>query len=386
VEQTADVLPFRQAPDGVEVRHLRAFVAVAEELNFSRAAERLYLSQPALSRQIRTLERLVGCELLRRSTHRVELTLAGDALLERARRLLADLDEAVAATQSVGGEMAGRMARMWAPVAETSSAGASIQDLRTEYERFMAQAPVPPDIDVRPVTAGGVPSLVVGPEPRVLYLHGGGFIVGSAYGYRPLAGALAAAANAGVLVPDFRLAPEHPFPAALEDALSAYRWLAEQRTDASRIVLAGDSAGAALVMSLLLTLKANGEDMPGGAVMLCPGVDLTGEMLEPVDHPHPFDDIGIVRESYLQGHPVEDPLVSSLRADLSGLPPLLVQCATGDRARPEGKALAERAREHGVDARLELYPAETHVFHVFWPFLPEASDALAQAGAFIRAR
>jgi epsilon-lactone hydrolase len=277
--------------------------------------------------------------------------------------------------------------RLWAPVVETSSAGSSIQDLRDEYERFMAQAPVPPDIDVRPVTAGGVPSLALGREPKILFLHGGGFIVGSAYGYRPLVGALVqAAGNAGALVPDFRLAPEHAFPAALEDALSAYRWLAEQRGGTDGIVLAGDSAGGALVMSLLLTLKATGEAMPAGAVMLCPGIDLTGEMLAPVEQPHPFDDIAIMRESYLQGHPVEDPLVSSLLADLTGLPPLLIQCATGDRLRAEGKALAERAQEHGVDARLELYPAEAHVFHVFWPFLPEAADALAQAGAFIRER
>src|ERR1044072_4179951 len=106
MHERGHLLPFPQAPDGVELRHLRAFVAVAEELNFSRAAERLYLSQPALSRQIRGLERLVGCELLRRSTHRVELTRAGDALLDRARKLLADLDEAVAKTQSVGGELA----------------------------------------------------------------------------------------------------------------------------------------------------------------------------------------------------------------------------------------------------------------------------------------
>jgi epsilon-lactone hydrolase len=278
------------------------------------------------------------------------------------------------------------MARLWAPVVETASASSSVQDLRDEYEGFMAQAPVPPDIDVRPVTAGGVPSLALGPEPSILFLHGGGFMVGSAYGYRPLAGALVAAAGTGALVPDFRLAPEHPFPAAVEDVLSAYRWLVEQRGDAGAIILAGDSAGGALIMSLLLSLSANGEPMPAGAVMLCPGIDLTGELLAPVDHPHPFDEIGIVREIYLQGHPVEDPLVSSLRADLGGLPPMLIQCATGDRARPEGKALAERAREHGVDARLELYPAETHVFHVFWPFLPEAADALAQAGVFIRER
>src|SRR4051794_41643848 len=103
MDDSGRLLSFPQAPDAVELRHLRSFVAVAEELNFSRAAERLYLSQPALSRQIRALERLVGCELLRRSTHRVELTLAGDALLDRAGKLLGDLDEAVAAAPSVGG-------------------------------------------------------------------------------------------------------------------------------------------------------------------------------------------------------------------------------------------------------------------------------------------
>ena len=103
------VLP--PAPDAIELRHLRAFVAVAEELNFGRAATRLFVSQPALSRQIRSLERLVGCDLLRRSTHRVELTLAGDALLDRARRLLTDLDDAVFATRSVGGDLERRWPR-----------------------------------------------------------------------------------------------------------------------------------------------------------------------------------------------------------------------------------------------------------------------------------
>src|SRR5918992_5000716 len=107
------VLAFPRAPDAIELRHLRSFVAVADELNFGRAAEQLYLSQPALSRQIRALEQLVGCQLLRRSTHRVELTLAGEALLDRARNLLRDLDEAVTLAQSAGGELARRTEEMW---------------------------------------------------------------------------------------------------------------------------------------------------------------------------------------------------------------------------------------------------------------------------------
>src|SRR4051812_17401284 len=390
-ERTGEVLAFPQAPDGVEIRHLRAFVAVAEELNFSRAATRLYLSQPALSRQIRALERLLGCELLRRSTHRVELTVAGSALLDRARRLLGDLDEAIATTQSVGGELANRMATMWAPVLEMVSADRDIQDMRTAYEAFLAQSDVPEGVAVRPVNAGGVSSLALSPagepEPAILYLHGGGYVVGSAYGYRPLAGALVAAAGAGALVPDYRLAPEHPFPAALEDALTAYRWLAEQR-GAARIVVAGDSVGGGLVCSLLLSLRAHELPPPGGAVLLCPAVDLTGRSVLSAGTGDE-EQVAVARrtaEAYLAGHSPEDPVVSPLHADLTGLPPLLVQAATGDLVLPEARLLVDRATAHGVDARLEVYPAETHVLHVFWSFLPEAADALQQAGRFVQER
>ncbi len=384
-----EVLAFPQAPDGVEIRHLRAFVAVAEDLNFGRAAARLYLSQPALSRQIRALERLLGCELLRRSTHRVELTVAGSALLDRARRLLADLDEAISTTQSVGGELANRMATLWAPVLEMTQADRDVEEMRTAYETFLAQAPVPESVAVRPVNAGGVSALAIDPAESpglgVLFLHGGGYTVGSAYGYRPLVGALVAAAGVGALVPDYRLAPEHPFPAALEDALSAYRWLAEQR-GADRIVLAGDSVGGGLVLSLLLTLRAQQQPLPAGAVLLCPGVDLSGDSTRASADPAQAAIIRRTVEGYLAGHPMDDPVISPLRADLSGLPPLLIQTATGDHVLDESRALAERATARGVDARIEVFPAETHVFHVFWPFLPEAADALQQAGEFIRDR
>src|SRR5918997_821413 len=115
-DRDAPVLAFPQAPEAIELRHLRAFVAVAEELNFGRAADRLYVSQPALSRQVRGLEQLLGCDLLRRSTHSVELTIAGEALLDRARRLLEDVDEAVSATLSIGGELAARPKPLLGPM------------------------------------------------------------------------------------------------------------------------------------------------------------------------------------------------------------------------------------------------------------------------------
>src|SRR5689334_23169536 len=190
----------------------------------------------------------------------------------------------------------------------------------------------------------------------------GNYVLGSAYGYRPLAAALATAAGRGVLVPDFRLAPEHPFPAALDDALAAYRWLAAQRGAASEVVLAGDSSGAGLALAVLLSLKAEGEAMPAGAALLCPNLDLSGAMLTPSAGPHLLDELVRMCQAYIAGHPLEDPRVSPLLGDLTGLPPLLIQYASGDRARPEAEALVRDARYAGVDVRVERYAADTHVF------------------------
>jgi acetyl esterase/lipase len=383
-------IAFPRAPDGIELRHLRAFVAVAEELNFGRAAAQLYVSQPALSRQIRALEQIVGCELLRRSTHRVELTLAGEALLDRARKLLRDLDEAVTLTQSAGGELARRSEEMWQPLVDLTVGGGELEAMREAYEALHASF-APPDVPVRAVSAGGVPSLLLdGDEPAatILYLHGGGYIMGSAFGYRHLCGALAVAAGAAALVPDYRLAPEHPFPAAVDDAIAAYRWLLDRGTPPGRIAVAGDSSGGGLTVSLLLALRREGLPQPAGAVLLCPGLDPSNAFVErraPTE-PQPVMALEMARRAiaaYLGDHPMEDPVVSPLLADLSGLAPLLVQAATGDERCDEARAFAARAAEHGTDARLELYPVAAHVFHVFWSFLPEATEALDHAGRFV---
>ncbi|MGH3387220.1 MAG: alpha/beta hydrolase fold domain-containing protein [Nocardioidaceae bacterium] len=391
-EESGMVLSMPQAPDAIELRHLRSFVAVAEELNFGRAAERLYLSQPALSRQISGLERLVGCDLLRRSTHRVELTIAGEALLDKARSILHDLDDAVTTTRSVGGELASRVARLWEPVMGVSLRDVDLPELRAAYEALHAKFAAPPGIDVRPVNAGGVPSLLLTPDPdqptTMLYLHGGGNTLGSAFGYRPLVGALVAAAETGAVVPDYRLAPEHPFPAGLHDALRVYEWMLASGTDPQDVTLAGDSSGGGLSVSLMLLLKQRALPLPGRAVLLCPGVDLTGTQARgPADEPLPPEQVGMLRRfasAYLAGHSLDDPLVSPLRADLSGLPPMLIQSGTGDIVLRETHQLADLARDHGVDVRLELFPVSTHVFHFFWSFLPEGADAIHQAGRFIR--
>jgi epsilon-lactone hydrolase len=382
-ENAEVVVSLPQAPDAIELRHLRAFVAVADELNFGRAAARLYLSQPALSRQIRSLERLVGCDLLRRSTHRVELTLAGEALLDRARGLLRDVDEAVSAARSVGGELLARISRHWESFAEVSPG--DLQELRIAFESLHAQFEPPPNVGVRSVNAGGVPGLLLTPQPEepatLLYLHGGGHCGGSAFGYRPLAGALADSAGTGIVVPDYRLAPEHPFPASLEDAIRAYRWMLGR--GATRVTVAGDSSGCGLVLSLLLSLKQQELPMPGAAVLFCPWVDLV--MADWDCSPHEHDDYRRASAGlYLAGHPADDPLVNPLAADLTGLPPMLIQAATGDPLLDEARELADHAQDCGVDARFELFPVDTHDFHIFWSFLPEAAQALQQAGRFVR--
>lgn len=380
------VVPMPEAPDGVELRHLRAFVAVADELNFSRAADRLFLSQPALSRQIRMLERLIGCDLFRRTTQRVELTLAGEAFLAKARPLLADVADAIAAARAVGGELSGRMARAYQPWVTAARDIENLEDIRQAAEDLHRPYAPPPDVRAAPVVAGGTPALRLTPpdatDSVILYLHGGGHVAGSAFGYQHLVGAVANAARSAAVVIDYRLAPEHPFPASLEDALGAYRWLLDS---GSAVTVVGDSSGGGLVMSLLLTLRDQGIPLPAGAALLCPWVDLSGRAQRPPrEAPILFvpEMAKVFASAYLAGQ--DDPVVNPLTADLTGLPPLLVQAASGDSVLPEAQLLTERAREHGVATRTTIYPVPTHDFHVFWTFLPEAAAAVAEVGRFVQ--
>jgi len=369
MDDPATVVPLR-SPDGLDLRQLRAFMAVAEELNFGRAAQRLYVSQPALSRQIKSLERVIGCELLLRDTHRVELTLAGHALYARAGTVLTALDEAIAATRSVGGELNARIMSIWAPMLAVAASVASIESLREIFEDVLASMPVPDDLAVRPVRAGGVPSLIVGAEPAVLHLHGGGHALGSAYGYRALVSGLATAGGFGVLVPDFRLAPEHPYPAALDDAVAAYRWLADRRP-ASEIVLSGDSSGCGLVLGLLARLRAAGDAGPAGAILMCPGLDPEGGV-------HEFGGpIAALHQAAATYAAVGD-------GDLTGSAPLLVQYAVDDPRRADAEAVIELARSCGVHVRADSYRTGVHDFQLFWTFLPEAADAMRSAAQFVQ--
>jgi monoterpene epsilon-lactone hydrolase len=369
-------------PETLELRHLRSFVAVAQELNFGRAAARLYVSQSALSRQIATLERMLGCVLFTRSTQNVALTLAGAALLERTPAILAAVDDAVAATRSIGGELAARIRRLGEPFDDITYADVAV--LREVTERHYAQLPQA-DVEIHPVNAGGVPTLVATPEHPgrtcVVLLHGGSYVTGSAFGFRSLAGAIAHRSGCAVYTPDFRLAPEHPYPAAVDDAEACYRWLADSCDD---LVLVGDTSGAGHVFSLLFRLE---HLLPARCVFFTPWVDIG--MAAPDRLPgkpaHPATRAGAALgiAHYLAGHPADDPLLNPLRADLTGMPPMLIQAAAGDEGLPDAERLTEHARAHGVEARLEIYPVAAQSFQLYWSFLPEAADALDQVARFI---
>jgi epsilon-lactone hydrolase len=159
--------------------------------------------------------------------------------------------------------------------------------------------------------------------------------------------------------------------------VSAYGWMLDRDISPDDVTISGDSSGGGLVVSVLLTLKQRGLPQPGGAVLMCPWVDLELNLRH---------DEGMRRfaAAYLGGHPADDPVASPLGADLTDLPPLLIQAATGDDRLMDANALADRARDHGVDARLELYSVDAHVFQLFWSFLPEAAEAVEAAGRFVR--
>ena len=315
-EENAEVVSLPQAPDAIELRHLRAFVAVADELNFGRAAARLYLSQPALSRQIRSLERLVGCDLLRRSTHRVELTLAGEALLDRARGLLREVDEAVSAARSVGGELLARIARHWESFAEVSPA--DLQELRVAFEGLHGQFEPPPNISVRSVNAGGVPGLLLAPRPEapatVLYLHGGGHVAGSAFGYRP--------SRPGRQCRDRCGRPGLPAgPRASLPGLGAGR-------RASLPLDAGPGCDPDHRSRRLVKLRPGHVAPAQSQATGPPEASWRGPVL-PLGHltatggdrlPHELDEFRRASAGvYLAGHPADDLLVNPLSADLAGL-------------------------------------------------------------------
>ncbi|MCA8898402.1 MAG: alpha/beta hydrolase [Hyphomonas sp.] len=278
------------------------------------------------------------------------------------------------------------------------SGGLGLDDLSVEEQRAVMEAsadmfPVEPDIVSREVDAGGVPAdwvTVDGSDADrvVLYLHGGGYVMGSRNTHRGLAGRIARAAKARVLLPEYRLAPEHPFPAAVDDATACWRWLVSQGFAPQRMAIAGDSAGGGLTLATLLALKANVAPMPACAVALSPWTDLegSGPTAEPgaVDDPMLTPDgLRVTGQQYAAGA-LRHPLAAPLHGALAGLPPLLLQVGTREVLLSDSTRFAEKARAAGVDVTLEIEEGLIHVWQMF-PDVPEAQSAVQRIGAFVRA-
>jgi len=237
----------------------------------------------------------------------------------------------------------------------------------------------------------GVPTEIVRsnsnarPASAVLFLHGGAFMIGSPVSHRSITGRLAKRTGATIFAPDYRLAPEHPFPAALDDVLTTYRALLEQGYAPERIAIAGDSAGGGLVLSLCLRLRSEGLAQPACVVVMSPWADLTLTRLAPVA------DDALLRAAwlnqgaaaYLQGHSARDPLVSPLLADLAGLPPTLIQVASEEILRDDSRRLTDALSADGVSVTHREFPYMWHDFQLYAGLVPEATQAVDDIARFI---
>ena len=267
---------------------------------------------------------------------------------------------------------------------------------RAQYEKAEKFFPTPSDVKIEHVTAGAASAEWLTPpgaraDAAVLYLHGGGYVIGSPRSHRHLAAAIGRAAAASVLLPDYRLAPEHPFPAAVDDAVAAYRWLLGRGIAPARIAIAGDSAGGGLTVATLLALREARVPLPAGGVCISPWVDLTcsgGSYGTKADADPIVQRSGVeeMARAYLGAAPPRTPLASPLFADLRGLPPLLIHVGSDEVLLDDAVQLEARAKAAGVDATLEVYDRMIHVWHWFLPMLEEAESAVAAIGRFVRSR
>jgi monoterpene epsilon-lactone hydrolase len=272
----------------------------------------------------------------------------------------------------------------------------TIAERRAQYDRAERVFPTPSDVTVEMVTAPARSAEWLTPpgartDSVVLYLHGGGYVIGSPRSHRHLAAAIARAAGTRALLLDYRLAPEHPFPAALEDAVAAYTWLLREGIAPGRVVVAGDSAGGGLTVAMLLALRDRGLPRPAGGVCISPWVDLTNSAASyvskaAVDPVVTLEGIALLTQAYIGTGDPKQPLVSPLYADLRGLPPLLVQVGSDEVLVDDAHGLGARARAAGVDVAVHEWPSMIHVWHWFLPMLDEAEHAIDEIAGFVRAR
>jgi monoterpene epsilon-lactone hydrolase len=274
-------------------------------------------------------------------------------------------------------------------------AGSDVSEQRRLLAELLSAQPLPAEVTVTAAELGGVPAAEItvdGIEPRhvVLYFHGGVYVMGDAFLAAGLAAQIARRTRAKVISVGYRLAPEHPYPAAADDALAAYQALLQNGTDPAGIVFAGESAGGGLAIATLVNARDHGLPLPAAAYVMSPYADLTlaGTTMQTKRDADPLlspDALQARVSDYTAGHDAALPLISPVFADLSGLPPLIIQAGTHEVLLDDAIRLARQAATADVQVSLDITPAVPHVFQAYFPILDEATAALDRAGQLLSA-
>ncbi len=270
----------------------------------------------------------------------------------------------------------------------------SVDDDRASYERATADFPLGKNIEIERISAGGVTAewvCIPGDDisGTLLYLHGGGYVIGSSRTHRSMLARMSAAAKIQVLGLDYRLAPEHVFPAPVEDSIAAYRWLLSEGVEPGNIVVGGESAGGALVVSLMVALRYLGEPLPAAGICISPWADLeqsggTMSTNAEVDPAVNRERLQAFADNYLGGKDPRAPLASPIYADMAGLPPLLIMAGSVEVLVDDAKRLAAKGTQDGVDATLEIWDDMPHNWQMYAHILPEAQQTIDRIAVFIR--
>jgi len=282
-------------------------------------------------------------------------------------------------------------------LAQTAGKAKSPQELRAAMAAAFSAFPSAGEVKCEPVNANGVKAEWItaknaAPDRVIMYLHGGGYVMGSIDTHRELVARLSKAAQARGLAIDYRLAPENPFPAAVDDSITVYRWLLAQGYKPERIVIAGDSAGGGLAVSTLLALRDLGASLPAAAVCISPWVDFVAEGDSMTSRA--AQDPLVSREMILnlakmymgEKGSLREPLAAPINAYLNDLPPLFIQVGNSETLLDDATRLADKAKEAGVDATLQIWDEMPHVWHLAAPSLPEGQEAIEKIGEFVRER
>jgi acetyl esterase/lipase len=271
----------------------------------------------------------------------------------------------------------------------------TLDQIRQAFEEMLTQSPVAPGVVFEQQTAWGLPATWCIPSQAVkdqvlLYLHGGGYVIGNSRAYRPMGSEFASRLRTRVLVPDYRLAPENPFPAALDDAVKVYRWLLDEKVPPKSIVLAGDSCGGGLTVATLAAIRDAGLPLPAGAAVVSPWADLevnSDSFVSKAKEDPLIESDGLrgMAAAYLGSASPRNPAASPIYANFAGLPPLLIQVGSAEILLDDATRLAARAGAAGVKVRLDIWPEMFHVWHVSAAVLDEAREALDDAAGFLKA-